>query len=340
MSIGFVGGSIQSNIGYTHFCSSALDGLWRIEAGSFSRNQQKNLESAKTYQITDNRLYSNWMKMLDKELDSLDAVVVLTPTIMHSEIVKYALKLKYPVICEKPLATNLEDLKEIKNLEKKLDSFIAVTYNYTGYPMIRLLKKLIGDNILGDIFHFQIEMPQETFLRNDINGKLFSVENWRKKDFEIPTINLDLAVHMHQIIYYLTNRYPKSVIASNKTHNKNFDIIDNVNCLTKYSNNFDGHFWWSKSSLGYRNGLKVRLFGSDGAACWIQENPELLHLSFTNGKKEIIDRGDARYASFLEPYNRFKPGHPSGVVEAFANIYRDIHHSLNNHLNKYPFSSK
>ena len=97
------------------------------------------------------------------------------------------------------------------------------------------------------------------------------MEDWRKKDHNTPTINFDLAVHMHQIIFYLLGEYPKSVVAHEKNHNKNFDIGDNVNCLTEYSNGLDGHFWWSKSSLGNRNGLKIRIFGSEGSACWIQE---------------------------------------------------------------------
>ena len=332
LSLGFLGGSVESNIGYTHFCASGLDGLWRLKAGSFSQDNQKNLKSGKAYNICDQRIYSNWMKMLEEEIDNLDAVVILSPSNLHAEMVKYALKLNYPVICEKPLATNLDQLEVIKSLQKNLNAFIAVTYNYTGYPMIRLLKKLISDNILGEIFHFQIEMPQETYVRNNKNNNPFFVEEWRKKDFDIPSINLDLAVHMHQIIFYLIGQYPKSVIAHEKNNNRNFDIIDNVNCLTEYSDRLDGHFWWSKSALGNRNGLKIRIFGSEGSACWVQENPELLYLAFKDGKKEIIDRGDSRYSNFMKPYNRFKAGHPSGFVEAFANIYKDLYICLNQYL--------
>ncbi|MAL64865.1 MAG: oxidoreductase [Candidatus Marinimicrobia bacterium] len=340
MSLGFLGGSVYSNIGYTHFCASGLDGLWRLKAGSLSRDNNKNSNSGKIYNICDQRIYSNWKEMLEKEVGDLDAVVILSPSNLHFEMVEYALKLNYPVICEKPLASNLDELEVIINLQKNLNAFIAVTYNYTGYPMIRLLKKIISDYILGEIFHFQIEMPQETYLRCDSNNNPFFVEDWRKKDHNTPTINFDLAVHMHQIIFYLLGEYPKSVVAHEKNHNKNFDIIDNVNCLTEYSNGLDGHFWWSKSSLGNRNGLKIRIFGSEGSACWIQEKPELLYLSYKDGRKETIDRGDSRYSNFMKTYHRFKAGHPSGFVEAFANIYKDLYICLNQFLSEKDFSSK
>lgn len=340
MSLGFLGGSFDSNIGYNHFCASSLDGLWRLEAGSFSQDSRKNLKSGKAYNICDRRIYSNWKEMLEKEVDDLDAVVILTPSNLHFQMVEYALKLNYPVICEKPLVTNLDQLDNITILKKNLNAFVAVTYNYTGYPMVRLLKKLISDKMFGEIFHFQIEMPQETYVRNDENNNPFFVEEWRKKDFEIPAINFDLAVHMHQIIFYLLGQYPQSLIAYEKNNSKTIDIIDNVNCLTEYSDQLDGHFWWSKSALGNRNGLKIRIFGSEGSVRWVQENPELLYVAFKDGRKEIIDRGDSRYSTFMKPYNRFKAGHPSGFLEAFANIYKDLYICLNQYLTRDKFSSK
>ncbi|MFK8042840.1 MAG: hypothetical protein AB8B76_10895, partial [Congregibacter sp.] len=64
----------------------------------------------------------------------------------------------------------------------------------------------------------------------------------------------------------------------------------------------------------------------DAAAEWHQMNPEELLLSFNDGRREILDRGRGHAESEMEKpeYNRFKPGHPAGFIEAFANLYADF----------------
>ena len=83
MSLGFIGGSLNSAVGYTHFVSSAMDKRWTLVAGCFSTNTQRNRESAKAYGIAADRTYGSWRDMLKKEKGRLDAIVVLTPTPAH-----------------------------------------------------------------------------------------------------------------------------------------------------------------------------------------------------------------------------------------------------------------
>ncbi|MEK7856197.1 MAG: gfo/Idh/MocA family oxidoreductase, partial [Acidobacteriota bacterium] len=85
-----------------------------------------------------------------------------------------------------------------------------------------------------------------------------------------------------------------------------------------------GQFWFSKSALGHRNGLNLRIYGSEGSAEWCQANPEELLLAFSDGRREILDRASAVSVANQLRYNRFKSGHPAGFIEAFANLYADI----------------
>ena len=50
--------------------------------------------------------------------------------------------------------------------------------------------------------------------------------------------------------------------------------------------------WYSKVAIGYRNGLKVRVFGDKGSALWYQEDPEKLDLYRQFCNRKIIDRGN------------------------------------------------
>lgn len=51
-----------------------------------------------------------------------------------------------------------------------------------------------------------------------------------------------------------------------------------------------------------------------------------------DGDKRIIDRGSDTLICAPKIYNRMTPGHPSGFVEAFANIYYDIASELSEFL--------
>jgi predicted dehydrogenase len=77
--------------------------------------------------------------------------------------------------------------------------------------------------------------------------------------------------------------------------------------------------------MGYRNGLRIRVYGSEGSAEWVQMDPEVLRMSDSAGRISLVDRtsGENRVAHH-DRYCRFKAGHPAGFIEAFANYYADI----------------
>ena len=128
-------------------------------------------------------------------------------------------------------------------------------YNYTGYPMIRELRNTIRTGKLGTILHFQAEMPQEGFLRVDASGTPPSPQAWRLTDGQVPTIHLDLAVHLHQMMDYLLGEKPIEVISDQAGFGHFADIVDNVTCLCKYTHGVQGQMWFSKTAVGHRNGL-------------------------------------------------------------------------------------
>jgi len=328
LSLGFIGGAVDSAVGYVHFAASMLDNKWSLKAGCFSRDAKINAESAKVYGVSENKTYSTWQEMIVKEQGNLDAIVVLTPTPAHFEVVKACLQANIPVICEKALVTNSEEALELKKIRDEHKGFLAVTYNYSGYPIVRELRNLIRKGTLGKILHFQVEMPQEGFIRVDAEGNKPTPQTWRLVDRQIPTIYLDLAVHLHQLIDYVIAEKPISVVADQDSDGWFEDIVDNVSCLCRYTNNVQGGIWFSKSALGARNGLKLRIYGSKGSAEWLQVNPEELILSFADGHRQILDRASTVDVANEQRYTRFKAGHPAGFIEAFANLYFDISDSF------------
>ena len=84
-----------------------------------------------------------------------------------------------------------------------------------------------------------------------------------------------------------------------------------------------------ETALGNSNGLRIRVYGTEGSAEWFQIHPETLELNDNKGRKTILERSsvDVQVTDALR-YNRFKVGHPAGFLEAFANYYYDIADSL------------
>ena len=328
LKLAFIGGSIDSAIGYTHYIASQMDHLFSLEAGCFSRNENTNKKTALTWGVSLEHLYSEWEVLLENEIDNIDAVVILTPTPEHYEMIMKALDFGYAVISEKALATtHQEGLSISKKVEEK-KAFFAVTHNYTGYPMLRELQHMIKEGRLGKITHINIEMPQESFARLDAEGKKPQPQTWRLKDETIPGVSLDLGAHLQHMVYFLTNENPVELVSDQSSFGWFPDIVDDVTCLARYDSGMKTQMWYGKSSLGHRNGLRVRVYGTEGSAEWFQLQPEELLFNTIHGDRMIIDRASNVSVSNQLRYNRFKSGHPAGFIEAFGNLYVDIAHKL------------
>ncbi len=331
--IAFLGGAFDSAVGRAHRAATELDQRFRLVAGCFSRNKTKNTQSAAAYCVDPHRVYADVNSLLDAEAGTVDAAVVLTPQDQHYVHVTACLDRGIPVICEKALVGSVEDAVLIKSQLATTENFLAVTYNYTGYPMLRELQNMIAGGGLGQVHQILVEMPQEGFARKTTTGDVITPQDWRLRDGCIPTLSLDLGVHLHMLVRFLLDVRPVAVVATQSSKGNFSGIIDTVQCLVKYSNDVHGMIWYTKAALGQRNGLKVRVYGSSGSAEWVQAEPEHLVVCNERGSRFILDRGASGVCVANQArYQRFKAGHPAGFIEAFANYYYDIADALAEHI--------
>lgn len=330
--IGFIGGGINSAIGRSHYIASQMDGKFVLEAGAFSRNSETNHLTGREFQIEDDRVYDDYKEMLEKEKGRLDVIAVLTSTDSHEQVVTDCLKAGFPVICEKSLCTSSRAAEKLKKCVEETNGFLCVTYNYTGYPMVRVLREKIRSGELGKITNLIVEMPQEGFTRYTLEHKQPSPQKWRMQDYEIPTISLDLGTHLHNMIAFLTGEHPTEIVARENSFGFFPQVIDDVICLINYTDDIASQMWFSKVALGNRNGLRIRVFGTKASAEWYQVEAEILKIHDKNGGIYTIDRSNDRIEGEQLRYNRFKVGHPSGFIEAFANYYWDISEALTVYL--------
>jgi len=312
--LGFIGGGLGSIAGNPHYIAARMDNRFDIAGGVFSSNM-------KTSKLTAELRNAIPFTEPDEMIEQLkpDAVVVLTPTPMHFDNISMLLDKNIPVICEKPLVASVEEALELKN--KLGDNFLVVTNNYSGYPMLRELKARIECGDLGDIINIRLQMPQETFMRPPKNIKY--PQPWRLKDGLIPMICLDLGVHLHHLMFFLTSKKPVRIMAEFNSFSK-YPVVDDVNIWLEFEDSSKSSMWMSKAALGHRNGMAIEVFGSKCSASWIQMSPEFLNLSYFDGRKIVLDRGGDCIVANEARYARMTTGHPAGFIEAFSNLYYDI----------------
>ena len=326
LKIGFIGGGLNSAIGITHKIAAQMDDNFVLEAGCFSRHDTFNLQTAHKWAVP--RVYDSYSELIVSEKETLDAVTLLTPTNMHTEIILELLENNIPTICEKTLTDSVGDATKIKTSLEANGGFLITTYNYTGYPMIRELEDMISRGVLGDIIQVNVRMPQESFIRLDKDGNIPQPQSWRLRDGGISTLTLDLGTHLTNLISFLTKARAQEVVAMKNSFG-HYDVTDNMICMIRYSNNIDCQMWYSKSALGHKNGLEVEIYGTEGSASWYQMNPEFLAYNDNRGRNIILDRSSKGVnIANLERYTRFKSGHPAGFIEAFANYYDDVYDTL------------
>ena len=160
----FLGGGLNSAIGRMHFISSQLDRKFEVVGGIFSRDRliQENTE---TYYKIDNPIRFKNLDNFAAKKDLFDAVVILTPTPLHYEAIEFMVKENIPIICEKAFVSNFNESKKVLDLLGSHPVKNIVTFNYTGFHMVRLMQHMVSNDKIGMPVYIRIAMPQEGFLK-------------------------------------------------------------------------------------------------------------------------------------------------------------------------------
>ena len=107
--------------------------------------------------------------------DDVELVDIVTPGNTHREIVLAALEAGKHVLCEKPLANNLSEAREMVEAARNAGTINMVCFNYRRAPAVQLARRLVEDGRLGEIRHWRA-----TYLQDFIMDPSFPLI-WRLK---------------------------------------------------------------------------------------------------------------------------------------------------------------
>lgn len=337
LKYGMVGGGPGSLIGGVHRKAAKFDGRSEIVAGAFSRTYEKTLETGKELNLDENRLYQDYEEMAEKESareDGIDFVSIVVPNKFHYPIAKKFLNQGIHVVCDKPLTISLEEAEELESLTRKKDLLFAVTYVYSGYPMVKQARELVRSGKLGEIRVIQGEYPQE-WLSEPAEKKGNKQASWRTDPELSGKTNCvgDIGSHIENTVSYITDLEIDSIAANMSIFGEDRELDDNAEMMLKFSNGATGTFWCSQVAIGHDNDLKIRIYGTKGALTWRQETPNYLEFSTLTEPKRTLSRGRDELHSLAKKEVRLPGGHPEGFFEAFANIYRNFLSALEDKKN-------
>ena len=324
LKLGMVGGGQGAFIGAVHRIASRIDGRFELAAGALSSNPARAAQSAAELGIE--RSYDNFESMAVSEsarADGIDAVAIVTPNHMHAGPAIAFLNAGIHVICDKPLAATIEDVKAIENAVSKSTARFFLTHNYTGYPLIRQAREMVANGELGNVRIIQAEYAQD-WLTEAVDSSNKQAD-WRTDPARAGAGCIgDIGTHAFNIATFVTGMVPNELSAELSSFVSGRQVDDNAFIRLRYQNGARGTIWSSQVAVGCENGLKLRVYGDKGGLEWNQENPNQMTFARFGEPKQIITRGGAGLGSGAGRWTRIPPGHPEGYLEGFANVYNDI----------------
>ncbi|NLG52004.1 MAG: Gfo/Idh/MocA family oxidoreductase, partial [Chloroflexi bacterium] len=259
--MGMVGGGRDAFIGAVHRRAAMLEGAVDLVAGAFSSTPEKSLASGKDLYIDESRIYGSYQEMIEKELalpedERIDFVSIVTPNHMHYPVAKAFVEAGFHVACDKPMVHTVEQAMDLIKAVKEHDVVFAVTYNYTGYPMVKQARCMVENGELGKIQKVIVEYPQG-WLLDRIENEGSKQAAWRTDPSRsgISGCIGDIGSHCENLVSYITGLELDTICADLTTFAPGRLLDDDGNILLRFKNGAKGVLTASQISPGQENSL-------------------------------------------------------------------------------------
>ena len=326
-----VGGGRGSQVGGAHRIAACMDGLFAFSAGAVDVDPAKSRADGISLGLPENRAYRTWREMLNGEAqrsDRLDLVTVATPNATHFEIVRAFLEAGFNVLCEKPFTLDVAEAEELVRLARERKSICSVNFGFSGYPMVRQARAMANAGELGKVRVVVMEFAHGFHSRSDDadNPRI----RWRydPKQAGSSAVLADAGIHALHMGGYIIGQSVAEVSADFASCVPGRLLEDDAALQIRFSDGAIGRLWTSAIAVGQMHGLSIRVFGEKGGLHWRQEQPNQIVWSPLDQPSRTLERGAKGLHPVAARGSRIPVGHPEGMLEAFANIYDDLHAAI------------
>ncbi|CAH1001555.1 Glucose-6-phosphate 3-dehydrogenase [Neolewinella maritima] len=329
--MGMVGGGRGAFIGGVHRFAAALDQQIELVCGAFSSNAEKSRLSGEDFFLPADRVYGSYEEMIRTEKGlpegkRMDFVSIVTPNHVHFGPAKMALENGFHVVCDKPLAFNVDEARQLVDLVERTGLTFALTHNYTGYPMVKQARDMIARGDFGKVRKIVVEYPQG-WLSTKLEDTDSKQASWRvdPEKSGMGGAMGDIGTHAENLAEYVSGLHVTEVCAELTSFVEGRRLDDDANILLRFEEGAKGVLHCSQIAAGEENGLNIRVWGETGGIEWHQMEPNTL-LVKTHGEPTKVFRTGvgSELTEAAQRATRIPAGHPEGYLEAFANIYRNF----------------
>ena len=342
LKAGMVGGGRDAFIGGVHRMAMRLDGKIELVAGAFSSNPEKAKLSGEDLLLDSKRVYADYHTMAGEESrlpagERIDFVSVVTPNRTHVPVAKAFLEAGFNVVCDKPLAFDLDEALALREVVRKTGKVFALTHNYTGYPMVKEARELVRSGELGEILKVVAEYPQGWLIK-PIEAQGHKGAAWRTDPQQAGAAGCigDIGTHAENLGRYITGLQIEELCAEFTSFVKGRQLEDDANLLIRYKGGAKGVLSASQISVGEENDLSIRVYGSKASLEWHQEDPNDLVVKYNDKPRRVYRRGNEYLSAVAKRFTRVPSGHPEAFLEAFANIYLEAARAIEAEVNGQP----
>lgn len=332
LRFGMVGGGRGAFIGAVHRIAARMDGMAELVAGAFSSDAERSKASAKDLFVK--RAYGSYEEMAAAEQklgkdERLDFVAIVTPNHQHFGPAKLFLESGFNVVLDKPLAFDLDQAVQLRDVVKRSKRVFVLTHNYVGNVMVKQARELVRTGALGDVRKIVVEYTQG-WLSSAVESTGQKQASWRTDPAKSGASGClgDIGTHAEHLARYVTGLRIRELCAELTTFVGGRALEDDGNLLLRYENGAKGVLHASQIAAGEENRLVLRVYGTKAGLEWQQEHPNELVVLHPDKPREIWRRGNGYNADAAKALTRIPSGHPEGYLEAFGNVYREAFRAI------------
>jgi len=279
---------------------------------------------------------------------AIDAVHICTPNAQHFPMAKDALQAGKHVICEKPLATSVQDGRELVALAAQQGVRDCVCHNLRFYPMVQQMRALREAGDLGEILMVQGTYFQDWLLyETDWNWRVDASAGGPSRSMaDIGSHWFDLAEHVTGLrvsslcadlqTFHRTRKRPKHSVETfaNKllgpedyietaVDTEDFGaVIFHMGARTR------GSVTASQVSAGRKNRFNIEIYGTRSSVAWNQERPDELWVGHRDTGNEILIKDPSLLKPQARSYADLPGGHSEGYDDTFKQLFRRFYASI------------
>lgn len=287
-----------------------------------ARNREKAHELAMRFGYETS--FDDWHQLLTD--DRIQLVDNTGPNGLHAEPCIAAAKAGKHVICEKPLARNAEEAKQMLDAVTAAGVKHLCGFNYRFLPAVRLARDVIQEGRLGTVYHFRARYLQPSLADPNFTFR------WRlDREQSGSGVLGDIGSHIIDLARFLVGE-PRSVIGATATfiherpvegepsRRETVTTDDAFQALVEFEGGATGNLEGSKMALGNQNHLEFEVNGSDGSLQFNLERLNELRVYLREDEKSgLAGFREIQANSANHPFvSHWFPRHPLGWDHSFV----------------------